>query len=78
MINYFNPKNVILLIIVLISSFFYQYIKELFLKSLKLDPNMSTSLNLYNFYIGYTNYNVLKYIISIISYILYNTLKNRI
>lgn len=74
MINYFTIKSVILLISVFLLSFFYQYTKGLFLKSIRLDPNISTSLNLYSFYLGYTNYNLIKFSISLIGYLLYNML----
>jgi len=72
MINYFSIKNLVLLIIVLILSLFYQYIKDILLKSMNFDPNISTSLNLYSFYLGYTNYNLVKYMISIIGIIIYD------
>lgn len=74
MINYLSIKNVFLLISVFVLSFFYQYIKGLFLKGIQLDPNVSTSLNLYSFYLGYTNYNLVKFSISFIGYMLYNML----
>ena len=72
MINYFSIKNLVLFISVLILSLFYQFIKDILLKSMNFDPNTSTSLNLYSFYLGYTNYNLAKYMISIIGIIIYN------
>lgn len=74
MINYFSVKNLLLFISVLTLSFFYQYIRSLFLKGIQLDPYLSTSLNIHSFYLGYTNYNLVKFLISFVGYFLYNIL----
>lgn len=72
--NYFTTINLLLFIGVFVSSFFYQYVRGLFLKGIQLDPNISTSLNIHSLYFGYTNYNLVKLSISLIGYIMYNIL----
>jgi hypothetical protein len=72
MINYFTPKNVILLIVILLSSIFYQYLRDLLLKSAQINPNVSTSFNINSLYIGYTNYRLIQIIISVLGYGIYN------
>lgn len=72
MINYFTPKNVILLIVILLSSIFYQYLRDILLRSAQIDPNLSTSFNINSIYIGYTNYRLIQIIISVLGYGIYN------
>lgn len=60
MTKYFNPINVLYFIFLILLFIFYNFITNIILKSINLDPTKSKAFNIGSIYIGYTVYNLVK------------------